>query len=88
MAFFSLACAYNGAQIALCWEMLAESDSDFQGKPGCATLVRDPYPLIAEKAGNMWSMGLGKGLRFAAISMQIKYSVQSNEYALDLQFAS
>ena len=54
--FFTVNGAYIGSRLGLCWEILAEKFEDFH-----QTNIRDPYPLIAEKAG------LSKGPRVAKL---------------------
>lgn len=44
--FFTLNGAYIGSRLGLCWELLSENFEEFNDPH-----VRDPYPLIAEKAG-------------------------------------
>ena len=54
--FFTINGAYIGSRLGLCWEILAEKHDEFN-QPH----VRDPYPLISEKAG------LAKGPKAAKI---------------------
>ena len=49
-------------RLGLCWEVLAESGCDELRQPH----VRDPYPLIAEKAGSLKGPKVGKAFRFIA----------------------
>ena len=62
IAFFSLNAAYIGSRLGLCWEVLAESGFDELNQPH----VRDPYPLIAEKAGSIKGPLVAKALRHIA----------------------
>ena len=43
---FAFNSSYIGSRLGICWEVLAEKHKDFRDPH-----VRDPYPLIAEKAG-------------------------------------
>ena len=68
LAFFSVSCAYVGSRIALCWEILEEcGHHEFRSEPGFATKVRDPYPLMAEKAGQLYSPAAARILRVVTI---------------------
>ena len=49
-------------RLGLCWEVLAESGCDEL----CQPHVRDPYPLIAEKAGSLKGPKVGKAFRLIA----------------------
>ena len=62
IAFFSLVGAYMGSRLGLAWEILAETFEDLH-QPN----IRDPYPLLAEKAGLLKSPLLAKILRGLAI---------------------
>ncbi len=66
--FFSVNCAYMGSRLAVCWEILAEKHPEFRPvEEGCVTLIRDPYPLIAQRAGEVHSQRLGRALRIISI---------------------
>ena len=58
---FSLNSAYIGSRLGICWELLAEKHEEFR-RPH----VRDPYPLIAEKAGLEKGLLVSKILRFVS----------------------
>ena len=60
--FFSANAAYIGSRLGLCWEILAESGFEDL----CQSHVRDPYPLIAEKAGSIKGPLMGKAFRLIA----------------------
>ena len=60
--FFSINAAYIGSRLGLCWEVLAESGFDEL----CQSHVRDPYPLIAEKAGSLKGPKVAIAFRFIA----------------------
>ena len=59
--------AFIGSRLGICWEILADNHEEFQSKPGRATHISDPYPLMAEKAGRVYSPMLGKFLRLSSI---------------------
>ena len=61
--FFSGNAAYIGSRLGLCWEILAESGFE---ELQCQSHVRDPYPLIAEKAGSIKGPLVGKAFRLIA----------------------
>ena len=71
--FFTVNGAYIGSRLGLCWEILAETFDDFN-QPH----VRDPYPLIAEKAG------LGKGPRVAKLFRAISIGMWLFTFAVFL----
>ena len=60
--FFAVNGAYIGSRLGLCWEILSEKFDEFN-QPH----VRDPYPLIAEKAGLSKSPQIAKLLRLVSI---------------------
>ena len=60
--FFSINAAYIGSRLGLCWEVLAECGFEEFLQPH----VRDPYPLIAEKAGSLKGPKIGRILRHIA----------------------
>ena len=62
IAFFSINAAYIGSRLGLCWEVLAESGFEELRQEH----VRDPYPLIAEKAGSIISPFTAKMFRWIA----------------------
>ena len=62
IVFFSIQAAYSGTRLGLCWEILAEMGFD----EFLHSHVRDPYPLIAEKAGSFKGYWVGKIFRFIA----------------------
>ena len=61
--FFSANAAYIGSRLGLCWEVLAESGFE---ELQCQSHVRDPYPLIAEKAGSIKGPLMGRAFRLIA----------------------
>ena len=61
IVLFSLNAAYIGSRLGVCWDILSEKHSEFR-QPH----VRDPYPLIAEKAGLEKGARVAKGLRMLA----------------------
>ena len=63
---FSVNAAYMGSRLGICWEILAEKHEEFR-RPH----VRDPYPLIAEKAGLEKGVMLSKLLRTIATGKYI-----------------
>ena len=62
IVFFSINAAYIGTRLGLCWEILAEMGFEEFSQ----THVRDPYPLIAEKAGAFKGYWIGRTLRHLA----------------------
>ena len=62
IAFFSINAAYIGSRLGLCWEVLAESGFEEL----CQSQLRDPYPLIAQKAGSIKGPFWAKILRWIA----------------------
>ena len=54
--------AYIGSRLGICWEVLGEKHVEFQ-----SSHVRDPYPLIAEKAGLEKGTMVSKLLRTIAV---------------------
>lgn len=66
--FFSLNAAYIGSRLGLCWELLAGSGLADELKQ---SHVRDPYPLIAEKAGALKGPLIGKAFRYVATGKRL-----------------
>ena len=64
--------AFIGSRLGICWEILADDQEEFQSEPGQATPISDPYPLMAEKAGRVYSPILGKILRLSSIGDSLK----------------
>ena len=62
IAFFTLNAAYIGSRMGLVWEVLAESGVEELSQ----SHVRDPYPLLAEKAGATKGPLVGKTMRLIA----------------------
>ena len=61
---FSLNAAYIGSRLGICWELLEHKHEEFSDAH-----VRDPYPLIAEKAGHEKGVLTSKILRVVAVGM-------------------
>ena len=61
---FSLNAAYIGSRLGICWEILGQKHEEFND-----VHVRDPYPLIAEKAGQEKGILVSKVLRVVAVGM-------------------
>ena len=59
---FSFNSAYIGSRLGTCWEILEEKHEEFRSHH-----VRDPYPLIAEKAGLEKGLLVSRLLRSIAI---------------------
>ena len=55
--------------------MLADDHEEFQSVPGQATRISDPYPLMAEKAGRVYSPMLGRILRLSSIGDALKFTL-------------
>ena len=70
--FFSLNAAYIGSRLGLCWEVLAECGVEELRQ----SHVRDPYPLIAEKAGAMKAPWVGKSFRILASGKILRKSLK------------
>eukprot|EP00094_Tigriopus_californicus_P008633 TCALIF_08321-PA protein Name:"Similar to AVT1 Vacuolar amino acid transporter 1 (Saccharomyces cerevisiae (strain ATCC 204508 / S288c))" AED:0.26 eAED:0.26 QI:61/1/0.6/1/0.75/0.8/5/0/401 len=60
LVMFAINGAYIGFRLGTCWEMIAEHYEDFRTHE----LVRDPYPLIAERTGRVFGQGWGLALRW------------------------
>ena len=80
IAFFSFNAFYIGSRLGLCWQVLAESGFDELNEAH----VRDPYPLIAEKAGSIKSPLVGKTLRYIASGMNIIYHTKDTRVPLQI----
>ncbi len=61
IVLFSGIAAYIGSRLGLVWEILAETHEELQQGH-----VRDPYPLLAEKAGSVIGPKWGKAFRYIA----------------------
>jgi hypothetical protein len=61
IAFFCINATYIGCSLGRTWEILAETFKELQEDH-----IRDPYPLIAEKAGSLQSPLVGKIFRYIA----------------------
>ena len=61
---FSVNAAYIGSRLGICWEILEQKHVEFSD-----VHVRDPYPLIAEKAGHEKGILASKILRVVAVGM-------------------
>ena len=69
-----------GHRIAVCWEVLEETEEEFRSDVGYATGLRDPYPLMAQKAGELYSPRLGKVLRMVSIGNSMKLMLSYYSY--------
>ena len=59
---FAFNSSYIGSRLGICWEILAEKHKEFHDAH-----VRDPYPLIAEKAGLEKGRNVSRILRSVAV---------------------
>ena len=76
IVFFSINAAYIGTRLGLCWEILAEMGFEEFSQ----THVRDPYPLIAEKAGAFKGYWIGRTLRhLASGNNESKYLLHTSD---------
>ena len=73
IAFFAINCAYIGTRMGMLWDLLAEKHEEFnQGH------VRDPYPLMSEKAGSAIGPCFAKFLKITASGMKSCRYMNSN----------
>ena len=70
--FFSINAAYIGTRLGILWELLGEKHEEFH-----QAHVRDPYPLIAEKAGLAKGPRLAKILRTTASGITIPLRLEN-----------
>ena len=61
---FAINSSYIGSRLGICWEVLAEKHEEFRDPH-----VRDPYPLIAEKAGLEKGKNVSRILRSIAVGI-------------------
>jgi len=66
IVMFAFNSSYIGSRLGLCWEVLAEKHKEFRDPH-----VRDPYPLIAEKAGLEKGKNVSRILRLVAVACVI-----------------
>ena len=62
IVMFAFNSSYIGSRLGICWEVLAEKHKEFRDQH-----VRDPYPLIAEKAGLEKGKNISRILRSVAV---------------------
>ena len=62
IVMFAFNSSYIGSRLGICWEVLAEKHKEFRDPH-----VRDPYPLIAEKAGLEKGKNVSRILRSVAV---------------------